>query len=54
VADTYVSSAVIKVVPPQVPEAYVQSNLNQDMTNHVMSMAQSILSRSNLTSMINT
>jgi polysaccharide chain length determinant protein (PEP-CTERM system associated) len=52
--DTYVSSAVIKVVPPQVPEAYVQSNLNQDMTNHVMSMAQSILSRSNLTSMINT
>ncbi|MGA3024049.1 MAG: Wzz/FepE/Etk N-terminal domain-containing protein [Bryobacteraceae bacterium] len=52
--DTYVSSAVIKVVPPQVPEAYVQSNLNQDMTNHVMSMAQSILSRSNLTSLINT
>jgi len=52
--DTYVSSAVIKVVPPQVPEVYVQSNLNQDMTNHVMSMAQSILSRSNLTSLINT
>jgi polysaccharide chain length determinant protein (PEP-CTERM system associated) len=52
--DTYVSSAVIKVVPPQVPEALVQSNLNQDMTNHVMSMAQSILSRSNLTTLINT
>jgi len=52
--DTYVSSAVIKVVPAQVPEAYVQSNLNQDMTNHIMSMAQSILSRSNLTSLINT
>jgi polysaccharide chain length determinant protein (PEP-CTERM system associated) len=52
--DTYVSTAIIKVVPPQVPETYVQSNLNQDMTNHVMSMAQSILSRSNLTSMINT
>ncbi|MGA2185241.1 MAG: Wzz/FepE/Etk N-terminal domain-containing protein [Bryobacteraceae bacterium] len=52
--DTYVSSAVIKVVPPQVPEAYVQSNLNQDMNNHIMSMAQSILSRSNLTSLIMT
>lgn len=52
--DTYVSSAIIKVVPAQVPEALVQSNLNQDMTNHVMSMAQSILSRSNLTSLINT
>ncbi|MGD0617757.1 MAG: Wzz/FepE/Etk N-terminal domain-containing protein [Bryobacteraceae bacterium] len=52
--DTYVSTAVIKVVPPQVPEALVQTNLNQDMTNHVMSMAQSILSRSNLTNMINT
>jgi len=52
--DTYISSAVIKVVPAQVPETYVQSNLNQDMTNHVMNMAQSILSRSNLTSMINT
>jgi succinoglycan biosynthesis transport protein ExoP len=52
--DTYVSTAVIKVVPPQVPEALVQTNLNQDMTNHVMSMAQSILSRSNLTTMITT
>jgi len=52
--DTYVSTAVIKVVPPQVPEALVQTNLNQDMTNHVMSMAQSILSRSNLANMINT
>ena len=52
--DTYVSSAVIRVVPPQVPEALVASNLNVDMTNHIMSMAQSILSRSNLTSLINT
>ena len=52
--DTYVSSAVIRVVPPQVPEALVQSNLNVDMTNHIMSMAQSILSRSNLTTLINT
>ena len=52
--DTYVSSAVIRVVPPQVPETLVQSNLNVDMTNHIMSMAQSILSRSNLTTLINT
>ena len=52
--DTYVSSAVIRVVPPQVPESLVQSNLNVDMTQHIMTMAQSILSRSNLTNLINT
>ena len=26
--DTYVSTAVIRVVPPQVPEAYVPTNVN--------------------------
>src|SRR5579884_209734 len=52
--DTSVSTATIRVVPPQVPEALVQTNLNMDMTNHVMAMAQTIMSRSNLTTLINT
>ncbi len=52
--DTYVSTALIRVVPPQVPESLVQTNLNMDMTSHIMAMAQTILSRSNLTTMINT
>ena len=50
--NTYVSTATIRVVPPQVPEALVQTNLNMDMTNHVLAMAQTIMSRSNLTSII--
>ena len=50
--NTYVSMATIRVVPPQVPENLVQTNLNLDMTNHVLAMAQTIMSRSNLTSII--
>jgi polysaccharide biosynthesis transport protein len=51
--DTFVSSAVIKVVPQQLPEKYIESNLNQLMTDRISSMAQSILSRGTLTSIIN-
>lgn len=50
--NTYVSMATIRVVPPQVPENLVQTNLNLDMTNHVLAMAQTIMSRSNLTNII--
>jgi succinoglycan biosynthesis transport protein ExoP len=52
--NTYVSTATIKVVPQQVPEEYVRSNVNQMMSDRVSSMAQSVLSRSNLTTMIQT
>ncbi|HLJ17414.1 MAG TPA: Wzz/FepE/Etk N-terminal domain-containing protein [Bryobacteraceae bacterium] len=52
--DTYVSSAVIKVVPQQVPENFVQSNVNQLMTDRISSMAESILSRGVLTTVIQT
>lgn len=52
--DTYVSDAVIKVVPQQVPENYVQSNVNQLMSDRISSMADSILSRSVLSSIIQT
>ena len=47
--DTYVSSAVIRVVPPQVPETYVPTNVNVEMTQRINTMAQTILSRGNLT-----
>ncbi|MGH9667601.1 MAG: GumC family protein [Bryobacteraceae bacterium] len=52
--DTYVSSAVVKVVPQQVPENYVQSNVNQLMSDRISSMAESILSRSVLSTVIQT
>jgi polysaccharide chain length determinant protein (PEP-CTERM system associated) len=52
--DTYVSSAIIRVVPPQVPESYVPTNVNVEMSQRINSMAQTILSRGNLTNIINT
>lgn len=50
--DTYVSSSVIKVVPQQVPESLVQSNVNQLMSDRIIGMAQEVLSRETLTSII--
>jgi polysaccharide chain length determinant protein (PEP-CTERM system associated) len=52
--DTYVSSAVIRVVPPTVPESYVPANINVEMSQRINAMAQTILSRGNLTNIINT
>lgn len=52
--DTFVSTAVVRVVPPQVPEAFVPSNVNMEMSQRINSMAQQILSRSTLTNIINT
>jgi polysaccharide chain length determinant protein (PEP-CTERM system associated) len=51
--DTYVSSASVKVVPQQVPETMVQALVNQQMTERIQSMSQDILSRSTLTTIIN-
>lgn len=50
--DTYVSTAVIRVVPPSVPEKYVPTNVNQELSQRINSMAQIILSRSTLTNII--
>ena len=50
--DTYVSTAVIKVVPSQVPEKFVPSNVNVEMSQHINSMANAILSRTMLTNII--
>lgn len=52
--DTYVSSATIKVIPQVVPQAYVQSNINQLMADRITSIAQTVLSRPVLTSIITT
>jgi polysaccharide chain length determinant protein (PEP-CTERM system associated) len=52
--DTYISSAMIRVVPPTVPERYVENNINVEMSQRINAMAQTILSRGNLTNIINT
>ncbi|MCC6588703.1 MAG: hypothetical protein IT168_18550 [Bryobacterales bacterium] len=52
--DTYVSVARIRVVPPQVPERLVPSNVNMQMSERVQAMAQTILSRTTLTNIIQT
>lgn len=52
--DTYVSTATIKVIPQVVPEVYVQSNVNQLMSDRISAIAQTVLSRPVLTSIITT
>jgi len=52
--DSYISQAVVKIVPQQVPQNMVQSAINQQMSDRINSMAQTILSRTVLTTIINT
>jgi len=52
--DTYVSTATIRVVPPQVPENFVPANVNIDLQGRVNSLVQLILNRATLTNIINT
>lgn len=52
--DSYLSAAVIKITPQQIPESMVQSSINQQMYDRINSMEQTILSRSVLTTIINT
>ncbi len=52
--DTYVSTASIRVVPPQVSQSLVQSNVNMDIQGRVNSLEQLILNRATLTNIINT
>jgi polysaccharide chain length determinant protein (PEP-CTERM system associated) len=51
--DTYVSEATMRILPPQVPEKYVATNVNTEMAQRVQAMAQTILSRARLQDMIN-
>ncbi|HVO99431.1 MAG TPA: Wzz/FepE/Etk N-terminal domain-containing protein [Bryobacteraceae bacterium] len=52
--DTYTSTAIIRIVPQQVPEQMVQAAVNQAMSDRISAMAQQIESRSVLTNIINT
>ncbi len=53
--NTYVSEATIRVVPPSVPERYVPSNVTtSEFNQRINSMANVILSRSNMINMIQT
>src|ERR1700691_5418075 len=52
--DNYLSQAVVKIVPQQVPQNMVQSAINQQMYDRINSMEQEILSRTTLTTIINT
>lgn len=51
--ETYVSSAVVRVSPPQVPERFVPTNVNADINARVNAIMQSITSRPTLTNIIN-
>ena len=51
--DTYISSAVVRVIPPQVPERYIPTNVNADITQRINSIYQSVTSRNTLTNIIN-
>jgi protein tyrosine kinase modulator len=51
--DSYESTAVIKIIPQQVPQNMVQSSITQDMNDSITSMSTTILSRNVLTTIIN-
>lgn len=51
--DTYLSTAIIRVVPPQVPESYVPPNITTDMQGRINGLTQMILNRASLTGLVN-
>jgi succinoglycan biosynthesis transport protein ExoP len=50
--DTYVSTALIRIVPQQVPESLVQNAVNQQLGDRINAMAETIESRTTLSSII--
>jgi polysaccharide chain length determinant protein (PEP-CTERM system associated) len=50
--NTYVSSAVLRITPPQVPERLVPSNTAVQMEDRLQQMQQDILSRTGLSELI--
>ena len=52
--DTYVSEATVQVIAPQVPERFVPSNINSEMSQRINQMAQTVQSRANLINIIQT
>jgi polysaccharide chain length determinant protein (PEP-CTERM system associated) len=51
--DTYVASAIMRVIPPRVPERLVPTNMNMEMSQRITAMSQKVLSRQVVTSIIN-
>jgi len=52
--DSYTSTAIIRIVPQQVPEEMVQAAVSQRMEQRMAAMIQTVESRSVLTNIINT
>jgi polysaccharide chain length determinant protein (PEP-CTERM system associated) len=52
--DTYVSHAMIRIVPQQVPENLVQTAVNQQLADRINAMAETIKSRNSLQNVIAT
>ena len=52
--DTYLSTGQIRVVPPQIPSRLVASNISEEMSQRVSAIYQQIISRTNLTNLIQT
>jgi polysaccharide chain length determinant protein (PEP-CTERM system associated) len=52
--DSYVSRALIRIVPQQVPENLVQTAVNQQLADRINAMAETIESRNSLQSIITT
>jgi polysaccharide chain length determinant protein (PEP-CTERM system associated) len=52
--DTFVSSAVIRIVPQQISEELIKNTSSQDVSDRINGMAQQILSRGTLTNLIET
>lgn len=50
--DTFISTAVMRITPQQVPEKLVPSSINMQMAERLDSMRQEILSRGSLTELI--
>jgi len=51
--DVFVSTALIRIVPQQVPESLVQNAVNQQLGDRINAMAETIESRTTLSSIIN-
>jgi polysaccharide chain length determinant protein (PEP-CTERM system associated) len=52
--NTYISDAVLRVVPPAVPEKFVAANVDADLAGRIQAMTAGIMSRSSLTNIITT
>ncbi|MGH9583038.1 MAG: GumC family protein, partial [Bryobacteraceae bacterium] len=50
--DTYVSSALLRIVPQQISQKLVQNVTGQELSDHIAAMAQMIKSRNTLTNLI--